>query len=670
MKRGLFFLICLFAIGAFANSDVTPAQIRAALPETLRHPYLYFSEADKPDILSRIKTNPECGRIYHELLEKADLVLELGEVRKPDLEALAFVYQMTGDARYAQKAFGLIRDYPFGKETFDLNSSRACRALAMLYDWLYSGLTDLQRETLRGQLLNQLSDIRWKYTQTWWVHATRCNWNPVCHSAAGVAALALYPEDPSLVDVMAEAYNGIYKTYNEIGRDGDWCEGVGYWSYGLFVSLLYADALERASGGQFCLLQHEKIQANPVSFGLHTLVPAGPFLNAPQGSDWKSVNFEDSGDNREDAAYRYNRIAAATGSGEAVWLKRTIFGNQGGSAFDIIWPEPKIEPSLPAQASKHFRDFGWAIMRSDFTNPENVMLAAVCAEHWDPTREIYISRFQGAEPIPASEKPWGIELDTYFMSHGHLHAGTFNLYWRGEGYISEMGKVGYPTDYWTPARWSYPFANSLGHNTVQVNGERQNSGKGIGGTILEFRSSGSRDYTLMDASMAYPGKSLKCWRRHLVLDKPDVTVVLDEIDAVPGGAIAVRFHSDCEVEPHDKFLLIQGRAGLMALIPVAQFPLELKTGEHDLSNVTVPSGRTLRPSGNAAKYMDVSWRAGEEQSLLATVILPVQSAAQARAVAASARLERNANGVTLTFEKDGESRCFEWNAAEDGLRLK
>jgi len=274
--------------------------------------------------------------------------------------------------------------------------------------------------------------------------------------------------------------------------------------------------------------------------------------------------------------------------------------------------------------------------------------------------------------IPASEKPWGIDLDTYFMSHGHLHAGTFNLYWRGEAYNSELKVPDYPPDYWTPNRWDYPFANSLGHNTVLVDGERQISGKGIGGKIVEFNSSDTRDYTLMDASNAYPGNRLKRWRRHLVLDKPYTTVVLDEIDAVQGARIAVRFHSDCEIELHNQFLLLKGRDGLMALIPFAEIPFEFETGEHNLSNIADPFERTVHsPSGEVARYMDVSWLAGDMRNLLASVILPVESAEEARAVAASASLDQSGSGeVVISFQKAEKAFLFKFSPAEGGVTLK
>jgi hypothetical protein len=284
---------------------------------------------------------------------------------------------------------------------------------------------------------------------------------------------------------------------------------------------------------------------------------------------------------------------------------------------------------------------------------------------------MYISRFKGAEPIPASEKPWGIKLDTYFMSHGHLHAGTFNLYWRGQAYIAELGKVGYPNDYWTPDRWKYPFAGSVGHNVVFVNGEQQISGKGIGGRIAEFRPAADRDYTLMDVSGAYPGESLKKWRRHLVLSKPDVTVVLDEVNAARDSTIDVRFHSDCQAELQDGFMLLKGRDGLMALIPVSTSPWIFKQGKHVLPGPEVMIDKKIYSSGAAAECTDVHVLNAQERNVIATVILPVEDREQAQKVASSAFLERADSGeVTVSFQKAEKAFHLKFIPAEGGLVLK
>ncbi|MFI4911570.1 MAG: heparinase II/III family protein [Sedimentisphaeraceae bacterium JB056] len=683
-KTALLLTVFLSFLG-LANADIkepdlTAEDISNSIRQDLKHPYLHFTEADKPAIRERIQNDPICKRIYAEMKEKADSYINSSSrPRRPDTQALAFVYQMTGDKRYAQKAFEYMPDeYPEIIGSFDLNNSRKCRGLAPMYDWLYTGLTEEQRAHLRTGLERQLALVKNNYDKTWWVTAYRCNWNMVCNSSVGVAAAALLADDSSWADVMADAYNSMYKAYDELGRDGDWCEGVNYRSYGVFVSMLYADSLKIITDGKLNLFEHEKIKANPVSFILHTLIPPAAEdmkIVDPRGRIWKSVNYEDSGDKREDSPFTYNKMALETGRGEAIWIRDHIFEKEAGSnVFDIIWYKPDIPASVPQIASKHFRDYDWSIMRSDFDSYDKVIVSSVCAEHWDPTREVFIVRFPGADPIPASDKPYGIELkkSTYHFSHGHLHAGTFNVYWQGQAFICDLGVPSYPKDYWSADRWDHIFANSFGHNVVHVNDEPQYSGRGVGGEIVEFRTSEGRDYTLMDPTGAYRGQELKGWRRHLVLDKPTTTVVLDEIKAEKGDDISIRFHSDCDTEHVGRVLMLNGANGKMALIPVNDEMWTFQSGQHIL-NKDYPdwSNWHKKFENNIREYTDVMIKASGENTLAATIILPVKDLDDAEKVAASATLKKDSDGmVVISYQQNGETNVFEFANKDGYLSLK
>jgi hypothetical protein len=198
-------LLCVCTFAAAPKADISADDISKALPAELKHPYLYFSECDKPVLKQLVESDPVCKRIYDGLKEKCDWYLKAEEIRKPDILALAFVYQMTDDKRYAQKAFELLADeYPAPGGYFDLNSSRKCRALAPLYDWLYTGLSDEQRSHLRSGLEQQVNLIRGKYDVHHWTKTYNNNWNLVCSSGLGVAAAALVADDPALTDVMAK----------------------------------------------------------------------------------------------------------------------------------------------------------------------------------------------------------------------------------------------------------------------------------------------------------------------------------------------------------------------------------------------------------------------------------------------------------------------------------
>ena len=51
--------ISFFLIIIPASADITPDDISGALPKSLSHPYLYFTEQEKPAIRDRIANDPE-----------------------------------------------------------------------------------------------------------------------------------------------------------------------------------------------------------------------------------------------------------------------------------------------------------------------------------------------------------------------------------------------------------------------------------------------------------------------------------------------------------------------------------------------------------------------------------------------------------------------------------
>ena len=266
----------------------------------LTHPYLFFTEVEKPAIIDRIENDPESRGIFDRLLAEANRLLHTPVDRVPpqpmekgpqmfdsDEESgkfmntwysyrtaaynLAFVYQMTGDVRYARKSFEFARElcdmpswvfrahqFPIVYDrvmpwnvpddqavfTYEIVTSDTAAMLAAVYDWIYPTLSVKERDWIRGGLLGRaITPVRGNWEYHWWSTAYRCNWCAWCCNGIGLASLTLLTEDPQLTDVVAEAYNRIGKTLDQIGVDGGWAEGGSYWGQTTRMSILFADAL-------------------------------------------------------------------------------------------------------------------------------------------------------------------------------------------------------------------------------------------------------------------------------------------------------------------------------------------------------------------------------------------------------------------------------------------
>ncbi len=677
MPRIFAFALLLLALGSPVFAQITARDVSRAIDiSKLKHPYLYFSEADKPAILERIKNDPESKAIYDRLKTKADDLLDdTVEMEIPNekkhprfwtdgvhdrlvgtdrnaVQTLAFVYQMTGDVKYAQKAYEFAdalcdmrlwlyrahefpiiysRVWPWGVKddqvsfNYDIRTGDMASELGTAYDWLYPGLTKAQRDRIRGALLsNAVLLVRGNYDYHWWATSYRCNWCGICFGGFGVASLALLTENPELVDGIAETYNRFEKMFNEYDPDGGWQEGRSYWAYGMRACIFYMEAMNRLTGRQYNLYNHPRIKNNPATFALYGLTGYfGDGSGAAVGSPHLLNKLIDETKDTDAAYYRANLIGA------------------GNDMFDIIWPRSNVAPVEPKIKSRHFRGIDWAVMRSDFKDPETVTVACKAGLNDDP-------------------------------HHGHLDVGQYMVNWRGQAYISDLGsgKYFYDEKYFDEIRWKYPMAGSEGHNLIFVNDESQLIAKrkdqpwssGIGGKILEFRTSDSRDYTLMDNANAYARTDLKGWRRHIVLDKPVVTVVLDEVMSAPGARIESRFHSDADIDARENFTLLKGSKGIMAIIPVSDGKVVMKAGSHSYNPVRKDAGTVVIPCVGAFTTSKTG------TTRIAAIILPVENEKEAADIAKSVKKKFGAKSLALSFKKGGKTWSYTF-AGENGLAL-
>ena len=689
-KLSFYFFLTLFFVSYLVSAQLTKSDIDKAINITsLKHPYLYFSEEEKSELINRIKSDPESNDIFRKLEAQAKMWLAMPVDKNIPVQGkntragwseadtdgkysryystnvnnafqLAFLYQMTGEQKYADKAFEFAdafcdlttwtqrahefpiiysRIMPWNVSddqvnfNFDHYNGDAGRLMAAVYDWLYNGLNETQRDRIRGALLEKVvTRVRGDYEFHWWATAYRCNWCGVCNSGIGLTGLALLTENPQLTDIIAESYNRINSMFNELGVDGGWQEGGGYWNYGVHTSTFFADALKRVTNSKYNLFENERLKNNPATFPLYISLPGK-----------KSINFEDSGGGGLiGSTHLINKLATETNNREAAWYRSEFYGD-GNDIFDIIWPKPEVTPEPPKSPSKHFRTIDWWVMRSDFKDPSKVLVAGKAGMNDDP-------------------------------HHGHLDIGHFVVYWQNDYFIQDKGKEGgYDEKFFDDARWEYPHASSEGHNVVFVNGEKQIPGKlrkqpynyEIGGKVLDFTTSEKRDYVLMDPSNAYPKKELKSWRRHVILEKPEITVVLDEIKSEPDSKIEVRFHPGVDFEVNDNFVLLENENGKMALIPIAMQDFEIVQGKHAMQYINVTKEFYWIP------YIDTELKAEEEKTFVATIILPVANAEEARLIAASKTLKRDkSDNLSLSFKRKGINYSFVFNSTVEGLKFE
>ena len=655
--------LCLSVVGKAQSGSGEIGDLIAK--EEWEHPYLLFDNESKVDLLDKIEASQKLSEILEKQLLLAERNLKLpietnitlplersriydkGEVfqlfRSYGEAAvnLAFMYQMTGNIAYANKAFEYAemlckldswvysfhkftnvysRVWPWNVEdnqvvfSYDIESARVTTKLSLVYDWLYPMLSKAQRGRIRGAILeNAIMRVRGNYEYHWWATAYRCNWSGICHSGIGIAALTLLKDDPHLIDVVGTSYSGVEGMINEIGEDGGWQEGRGYWAFGLSHSSWFMEAVRRMTDEKYNLFVHSKLMNNPADFALYTIGASfGDGRGRPVGSSWFINKMITETDNSTAAFYRNNYVRTQE------------------SIFDLIWSEPDTEAIEPKVKSKHFRSIDWAVMQNDFYSNNSFSIICKAGQNDDP-------------------------------HHGHLDCGHFILNYKQREFIKDYGFPSYDDYYFSSKRWSYTLASSFGHNVVHVNDEAQIPAKlknqewkeNVGGTITLFSTSDTLDYLSMNLTNAYPGKELKSWQRQIIYQKPTIALILDNVSTDKGAEITSRIHPGGDVEIKNGYFTIENQNEKMLVIPFSNQQHQIIRGRDASVSVKEENNFKWIP------YVELIAEAQSENTLMGWLILPFEEGVEPDGIVSSVRVKNiDEKDVDISFEVNNKPYTY------------
>ena len=158
---------------------------------------------------------------------------------------------------------------------------------------------------------------------------------------------------------------------------------------------------------------------------------------------------------------------------------------------------------------------------------------------------------------------------------------------------------------------------------------------------------------------------LKEWRRHILLEKPVITVILDEIKARPGSKIQVRFHPGVNYKIIDNFTLLEGNEGKMAMIPITSDDFCITSGKHAFQAINATA------KFQWIDYFETVIKSTQERTTIATIFVPVENAEEAKIIANSKRLTADDSGnLSISFTHKGKIYNYEYQNTRKGLLLK
>lgn len=484
-------VVCLLTVGLHWNCAWTSeleATVKAAMEDAAPHPRLLMTAEEEVRVREEIAAHKTKAALFALIRNSADDILgqppvvrkqkgkRLLSVSREALRrvlCLAFVYRISGEPSYAQRAIiemEAAAAFTDWNPSHFLDVAEMTAGLAIGYDWLLPLLSAEQESRIRQAIVEKgiAPSFTGKHS---WVRGNN-NWNQVCHGGMVLGALAvLEHESERAAQVILRALDGLPHAMKEYQPDGVYVEGPSYWAYGTTYNILCIAAFESALNTDFGLVDSPGFRET----GAFPLYMTGPTGN--------HFSFSDCGSRGAcfPAMYWFARRLDDPGlfHFEHYWLEKTLRGEASSKGrflpLVLLWWDGR-PPETPRQP-RHWKGEGLnpiAVHRTSWTDPNAVFLAV-----------------KGGTPS---------------ANHGHMDIGSFILEADGVRWALDIMGRGYGDlearglGIWNKSqdsdRWQiYRYHNSS-HNTLTVNKQAQRV-KGRAG-IAAFSPEPENAFTVID----------------------------------------------------------------------------------------------------------------------------------------------------------------------------
>jgi len=459
-----------------------------------------------------------------------------------DIPFMALAFLLTDDTRHlinAKRWMFSLCSYPTWDGDASLGAAECLLGVAIGYDWLYDEFTERERDFVRAKLVYQAERMKNAPPQ----HHDRwlANHNNMEYAGLAAAGFVLYGQVPQAKQWLRQSGLNMQKVFELLGPDGASDEGHQYWAYSTGALLCYAEAARDLMGINY---YDSSFFKNASDFIIYSTTPQLEPDSYVMGYGDTERNYG----SRNPLAILC-RLASEYDNGFAqqmadLMVARAIGANDYNTWRALLWYDENVTPlslsKLPRL--KHFENIGWVTARSDW-RADAVMVGFKCGP------------FHGHKLQPLYEKmadgKWPVQL----LSGGHCHPdiNSFQIYAYGKWLAIDPN---YERPKWTKT-----------HNTILVDGVGQ-LGESIGRSekyrwfdresvikakakskILKCENRPDYDYIVGDAGNIYPASTgLKKFRRHLLFIKPDVIVIVDELEATRAVQFEWRLHAAEAIE--------------------------------------------------------------------------------------------------------------------------
>ncbi|SHN32609.1 protein of unknown function [Cyclobacterium lianum] len=443
---------------------------------------------------------------------RLDASKELGTQVYESILALSEGYILSGKEEYAEKAIQIAFEVaswePRGVSSInDFGDARCMLSMALVFDTFYDRLSETQKAGLLQSIKPRAAHF---YSN--WINNIEARvlsghvWQHILHYFFQTG-IAVYGAEPDATKWLAYAYELFLAKAPVLGgMDGGWAEGVSYFRMNMETMIDIPLYIKKFTGFDF--INAHPWYENQVDWMIYHIPPG----SASDGFADNSEEMDMPG--TEYVAFALE-LAKLTNNSKASWYAKKCLeyekADLSGHATlrwirltktrDLPIPDPK--PSLDLPTGRPFHDIGVVSMHSDISNTkENLMVAM-------------------------RSSPFG--------SYGHMLSdqNVFNVLYGGKKLFY---RTGYKVSMSDPHRTGW-YQHTKSQNGILVNGMGQPYSTEAFGWIARFLHTDELAYAKGDASMAYKSKEtgedysvLKNYR-HLILLKPNLLLVYDELEA-------------------------------------------------------------------------------------------------------------------------------------------
>lgn len=440
------------------------------------------------------------------------------QMARNHLIPIAFLYQMTGDEKYAQrvwKELEAVCAFPDWHPSHFLDTGELAFCVSFAYDWCYDYFTPEQREFIENSLyinaieagIGSYHGVGGTHNRSGWVNATT-NWNAICNTGLIYSTVALadsYPE--KCAELMGYIVGSLERGVYDYAPDGGYAEGPGYWDYGTLFAVYGLAGMDTAFGSNYGLDKFPGVGET----GYYAL-----YIEGPQGT----FNYSDSNSGPMDTTMTFWFANKLNDSNLAGLRYNELISNPSSASLkDLLWyDKDNINRNVSLSNDIVFDGIGTAVLRTSWTDASTVYAA--------------------------------IHGGKNNSNHGQLDAGTFVLDAENIRWFMDLGGESYSLpDYFGAKRHNYYRSRGEGQNTVTVNpNEQPDQTPNAVANIIKSESKSKGGYAVVDMSAALGLSKVDDAKRGMMLTNNRRSVIIqDEISLKEPGEVYWFAHTDASV---------------------------------------------------------------------------------------------------------------------------